>query len=140
MKSSKSTPTSSHPHSCGFPGCTQPAPLKCSRCKEVRYCSKEHQKTHWKFHKKLCAPPGERISWPAAPTPAPPAGPIAAKAAPPIVTPVAAPGSFATPAISAPVKSVEEVDDSEMHHLHGPRREREIQGMQPLDDVQGVYG
>ncbi|GMH99897.1 hypothetical protein TrST_g1074 [Triparma strigata] len=39
--------------SCGFPGCSKPAPLKCSRCREVSYCSKEHQKTHWKFHKKL---------------------------------------------------------------------------------------
>ncbi|GMH97097.1 hypothetical protein TrST_g4168 [Triparma strigata] len=99
--------------SCGYPGCSKPAPLKCSRCREVRYCSKEHQTMHWKFHKKLCAPPGEKISWPAAPTPAPPAGPIAAKAAPPIVTPIAAPGSFAAPAVSAPVKNVEEEDDSD---------------------------
>ena len=60
MKSSKSQPVSAP--QCGFPGCSQPAPLKCSRCKEVRYCSKEHQKTHWKIHKKLCVPPGERIS------------------------------------------------------------------------------
>ena len=99
--------------SCGFPGCSEPALLKCSRCREVHYCSKEHQKTHWKLHKKLCARPGESISWPMTPAPAPPAGPIAAKAAPPVVTPVAAPGSFAAPATATPVKSVEEVDDSD---------------------------
>ncbi|GMH58370.1 hypothetical protein TrST_g998 [Triparma strigata] len=109
MKSSKSPPTSSVPHSCGFPGCTEPAPLMCSRCKEVRYCSKEHQKTHWKFHKKLCAPPGEKISWPTTPALAP----LAAKAAPPIVPPVAAPGAFATPSASVSVKNAEEVDDSD---------------------------
>ncbi|GMI15574.1 hypothetical protein TrVE_jg2464 [Triparma verrucosa] len=108
MKSSKSLPVASA-QQCGFPGCSKQAPLKCSRCKEVRYSSKEHQKSHWKFHKKLCVPPGERISWPTTPTPASPAGPIAAKAAPPIVIPVTAPGSFAAPAISA----LEEVDDSE---------------------------
>mmetsp|Transcript_37145 Transcript_37145/g.72954 ORF Transcript_37145/g.72954 Transcript_37145/m.72954 type:complete len:309 (-) Transcript_37145:206-1132(-) len=28
---------------------------KCSRCKSTFYCSVEHQKTHWKEHKKLCA-------------------------------------------------------------------------------------
>jgi tetratricopeptide (TPR) repeat protein len=81
MKSSKS-PVTSAPQ-CGLPGCTKPAPLKCSRCKEVRYCSKEHQKSHWKLHKKLCVPPGERI---------------------------AAPGSIAAQAASIPVKSVEEED------------------------------
>ncbi|GMH92404.1 hypothetical protein TrST_g1882, partial [Triparma strigata] len=93
MKSSKSQPVTSAPQ-CFFPGCTEPAPLKCSRCKEVRYCSKKHQKSHWKFHKKLCAPPGERIS----------------SKAPPIVAPVAAPGSFAPPAAAAPVNSIEEED------------------------------
>ena len=108
MTSSKSPPTL-HSHSCGFPGCSKPAPLKCSRCLEVRHCSKEHQKTHWRIHKKLCAPPGESLSWPAVPSPAPPA----AKAAPPIVSSVAAPGSFAAPAKSAPVQNVEEVDDSD---------------------------
>ena len=82
MKSSKS-PVTSVPQ-CFLPGCSKPAPLKCSRCKEVRYCSKEHQKSHWKIHKKLCVPPGERI---------------------------AAPGSFAAQAASIPVKSVEEEED-----------------------------
>ncbi|GMH85933.1 hypothetical protein TrVE_jg2668 [Triparma verrucosa] len=105
MKLSKSPVTSAA--QCGFPGCSKPAPLKCSRCREVHYCSKEHQTTHWRLHKKLCVKPGESISWPAAPAP------LAAKAAPPIVTPVAAPGSFAAPAKSAPVQNVEEVDDSD---------------------------
>ena len=41
---------------CGYPGCTKPAPLKCSRCGEVRYCSKEHQHADWKAHKKICVP------------------------------------------------------------------------------------
>lgn len=34
--------------------CKQPADLKCSACKLVAYCSKEHQKQHWKQHKSLC--------------------------------------------------------------------------------------
>lgn len=28
----------------------------CSRCKQVRYCGKEHQLAHWKEHKATCAP------------------------------------------------------------------------------------
>lgn len=28
--------------------------FRCSRCKSVQYCSKEHQKKHWKFHKMMC--------------------------------------------------------------------------------------
>jgi len=28
--------------------------LKCSRCQAVQYCSKGHQKTHWKHHKHNC--------------------------------------------------------------------------------------
>ena len=28
--------------------------MKCSRCKEVFYCSKDHQKANWKTHKKAC--------------------------------------------------------------------------------------
>ncbi|GMH51411.1 hypothetical protein TrST_g4607 [Triparma strigata] len=100
---------------CGYPGCAAPAPLKCSRCKEVRYCSKEHQKSHWRLHKKLCAPPDSRVSWPKTPAQAPASSPlfasISAKAAPPIVAPVA--GSFAAPTVATPVKNVEEVDDSD---------------------------
>jgi len=64
------------------------------------------------LHKKLCAPPGERISWPTtpAPAPAPVAAPASAKAVPPIVAPVASPGSFVASAVSIPVKIVEEAD------------------------------
>ncbi len=32
--------------------------LICSRCRKVHYCSKEHQKEHWKKHKHVCAPSG----------------------------------------------------------------------------------
>ena len=39
---------------CSCPGCTQCGVLLCSRCKTVRYCSSECQKSHWKTHKKLC--------------------------------------------------------------------------------------
>lgn len=34
--------------------CKQPAELKCSACKLIWYCSKDHQKTHWKVHKSSC--------------------------------------------------------------------------------------
>ena len=30
--------------------------LKCSQCKSVFYCSKEHQKQDWKTHQKVCIP------------------------------------------------------------------------------------
>ncbi|KAJ8959772.1 hypothetical protein NQ314_006202 [Rhamnusium bicolor] len=36
--------------------CGEPAELKCSACKLVAYCGKEHQKKHWKTHKILCRP------------------------------------------------------------------------------------
>lgn len=41
--------------------CQQPADLKCSACKLVAYCCKEHQKQHWKTHKSLCRPFKVRI-------------------------------------------------------------------------------
>ncbi|XP_059097144.1 uncharacterized protein LOC131891555 isoform X2 [Tigriopus californicus] len=37
---------------CGF--CANPGQFTCSRCHMVRYCSKEHQKKHWKEHKTSC--------------------------------------------------------------------------------------
>jgi pre-rRNA-processing protein TSR4 len=40
------------PFLCALCGCR--APHQCSRCKLVSYCSKEHQKAHWKLHKKRC--------------------------------------------------------------------------------------
>jgi hypothetical protein len=30
--------------------------LKCSRCQNCYYCSKECQKIHWKLHKQICLP------------------------------------------------------------------------------------
>lgn len=39
---------------CGV--CGEPADLKCSACKLVSYCGKEHQKNDWKNHKTLCRP------------------------------------------------------------------------------------
>lgn len=41
---------------CAFPECiSRNAPLlRCSQCKEVFYCSPEHQKSHWKIHKPVC--------------------------------------------------------------------------------------
>lgn len=39
---------------CNLPGCDSPAHLQCSRCKQVVYCTKEHQKKDWKEHKKHC--------------------------------------------------------------------------------------
>jgi len=28
--------------------------MRCSRCRQVWYCGKEHQKSHWKKHKLIC--------------------------------------------------------------------------------------
>ncbi|XP_039756653.1 SET domain-containing protein SmydA-8 [Pararge aegeria] len=36
--------------------CTAPAEQKCSNCHSVFYCSREHQKQHWKAHKQQCIP------------------------------------------------------------------------------------
>ncbi|XP_056638208.1 SET domain-containing protein SmydA-8-like [Diorhabda sublineata] len=36
--------------------CGEPSELKCSACKSVSYCGKEHQKQGWKDHKILCKP------------------------------------------------------------------------------------
>ncbi|BES92705.1 MYND finger [Nesidiocoris tenuis] len=36
--------------------CTQPASSRCSSCRAASYCSKEHQKQHWKTHKNQCIP------------------------------------------------------------------------------------
>lgn len=34
-----------------------PPPPVTLRCKDMQYYSKEHQKLHWKFHKKICVAP-----------------------------------------------------------------------------------
>ena len=40
---------------CGFKTCLASGCMKiCSRCKKIRYCSREHQKSDWKQHKKIC--------------------------------------------------------------------------------------
>ena len=44
---------------CRVPGCHNKSSdtfrmLKCSRCKKVRYCCKDHQVFHWKEHKQVC--------------------------------------------------------------------------------------
>ncbi|KAK4873948.1 hypothetical protein RN001_013308 [Aquatica leii] len=36
--------------------CHSPASQKCAGCHNVFYCNKEHQKEHWKSHKKQCRP------------------------------------------------------------------------------------
>ena len=39
---------------CGEPFCDRKVKKKCAACQAVRYCSSEHQKMHWKEHKKTC--------------------------------------------------------------------------------------
>ena len=34
--------------------CSQPASLRCSKCKGVDYCCREHQVSDWKQHKTIC--------------------------------------------------------------------------------------
>lgn len=34
--------------------CQSFADFRCSRCKSVHHCSKEHQKSHWSVHKSRC--------------------------------------------------------------------------------------
>ncbi|GMH76985.1 hypothetical protein TL16_g07256 [Triparma laevis f. inornata] len=57
------------PH-CTFPGCKVPPTKTCFRCKETQYCYKEHQADHWRWHKKICVAPDEKL--PAFVPPAPP--------------------------------------------------------------------
>ncbi|GMH54016.1 hypothetical protein TL16_g01586 [Triparma laevis f. inornata] len=73
MKSSQSpsepAALTNPPSSCAVTGCKVPTTKTCSRCKEIQYCSKEHQTEHWKFHKKLCVAPEKKISAPVPPAP-----------------------------------------------------------------------
>ena len=41
--------------------CNSPAPHTCSGCQGIRYCSKEHQKAHWRDHKPNCGP--YKLEW-----------------------------------------------------------------------------
>ena len=34
--------------------CKEPARSRCSKCKTVSYCSREHQKHDWKSHRSVC--------------------------------------------------------------------------------------
>ncbi|KAI4119311.1 MAG: hypothetical protein LQ338_007295 [Usnochroma carphineum] len=40
---------------CAATSCTQPGKNRCAGCKEVAYCSKACQTSHWPTHKKTCA-------------------------------------------------------------------------------------
>ena len=42
------------PLTCYFPGCNIHAESRCGRCRVARYCTTDHQKAHWKEHKKTC--------------------------------------------------------------------------------------
>jgi hypothetical protein len=39
---------------CAVCGNTTGSLKQCSGCGKVRYCSQEHQKQHWKTHKRVC--------------------------------------------------------------------------------------
>jgi hypothetical protein len=45
---------------CGL--CNKKASQKCSRCLTTYYCCVEHQKEHWKEHKKACELPDDKFS------------------------------------------------------------------------------
>ena len=39
---------------CALPSCSEAAKQKCAACKSLGYCSREHQRSDWKSHKKEC--------------------------------------------------------------------------------------
>lgn len=41
---------------CAVPACSASGTLRCSRCREANYCSKEHQVADWPRHKRQCTP------------------------------------------------------------------------------------
>jgi splicing suppressor protein 51 len=45
--------------------CVALANLRCAVCKIAFYCSREHQKIHWKDHKLVCSPTSQRDNKPA---------------------------------------------------------------------------
>ena len=59
INSKAAAQNSSGTHICanGEIGCSNAATLRCSRCKNIWYCSKECQKKHWSTHKKQCKAP-----------------------------------------------------------------------------------
>ena len=42
--------------------CKSSCTLSCSRCKTAHYCSREHQREHWKKHKRVCGKSAEELS------------------------------------------------------------------------------
>jgi hypothetical protein len=40
---------------CSLPGCNEAGVYRCMKCKKVSYCGQDHQKSHWKVHKKSCS-------------------------------------------------------------------------------------
>ena len=47
---------------CHYEGCGLPADKRCSRCREVFYCSPEHQKLDWHSHKLVCTPSATKVT------------------------------------------------------------------------------
>lgn len=43
-------------NACAFAACTYVGEMKCSKCKQVRYCGAECQKRDWCEHKRVCVP------------------------------------------------------------------------------------
>jgi hypothetical protein len=39
---------------CSRPGCCDAAHMRCTACKQVRYCGQPCQRAHWKVHKADC--------------------------------------------------------------------------------------
>jgi hypothetical protein len=39
---------------CALPSCSEAAKRKCAACESLGYCSREHQRSDWKDHKKVC--------------------------------------------------------------------------------------
>ena len=39
---------------CSNPSCSEPGTLKCGRCKKVRYCGQDCQRSQWSAHKAAC--------------------------------------------------------------------------------------
>ncbi|RUO97194.1 hypothetical protein BC936DRAFT_140834 [Jimgerdemannia flammicorona] len=46
--------SSKHIKKCPISMCTQQANKACGACNKIWYCSREHQKAHWKEHKRVC--------------------------------------------------------------------------------------
>jgi len=50
---------------CAFPGCEKPGKATCGGCREIGYCSKEHQREHWPTHKTVCKKEHQAVAAPA---------------------------------------------------------------------------